>query len=206
MRKLVTICAVLGMVLAVSGVAQAALQTYSIVDYSAWQLDKNTGLTDHVSGTIIADPITGVIDSASFTITGTTSYTVASATFDSYYVHISPTQITVTSTNNNSPYGYGDLRLSGSPSGSPAFGIATLEWYTPQDPWIAGNNVIASYTGAVYNSSGKARGAEFGTSVLLYPPQAPSNEYPTWVVATVVPEPATMCLLGLGAFALRRKK
>ena len=123
------------------------------------------------SGTIMADPNTGLITSASFTITGATSYTVASATIDPYYVHISPTQITVDAYNPSNPLGYGNLRLTGTPSGTPAFDVATLQWYTSSDPWMAGNNTIAAYTGVVNNNSGKARGADFGTSVTLYPPR-----------------------------------
>ena len=182
--------------------AQSAIQTYSIVDYPAYQTDTKTGLTDHVSGTIIADWATGVISSASFSITGTTTYTVASASFAPYYIHISPTQITVSSTGNSSPYGYGDLRLTGTPTGSPAFEIATLEWYVPSDPWVDGNNTIAAYTGVVCNNTGKDRGAEFATSVTLYPPQHPSGDYPTWVVAVAVPEPSSLIALAAGLVSL----
>jgi hypothetical protein len=201
--------------LAIGSAAQATMLTYSIVDRPAYQADtKVSGQTDHVSGTILADPTTGVISSASFTITGATSYTVASATFDlnpyHYFVNISPTQITVTSmpVTGNNPYGYGSLCLKGAPSGSPAFDLASLNWYVPHDPWIAGDNTIAAYTGSVYNNSGKARGADFSESVLLYPVQQPPTPYPTWVVATVVPEPSSLLALSAGLAtiaALRRR-
>jgi hypothetical protein len=202
MKKLITICAVLGMVLAVSGVAQAALKAYSIVDYPAYQLDITTGLTDHVSGTIIADPITGVIDSASFTITGATSYTVASATIDPYFVHISETEITLTPNNPSNPLGYGNLRLSGSPES----GVnAVLQWYTPGDPWVAGSNNWAGYMGSVYYGK-KGFYADFASDHDATPFTNPTGSRDTMVVATIVPEPAMMCLLGLGGLALLKKR
>lgn len=63
MKKLITICAVVTMILVLSGVAQASMVTYYIVDYPAYQSDTKylpSVYTDHVSGTIIADPVTGV--------------------------------------------------------------------------------------------------------------------------------------------------
>jgi hypothetical protein len=145
MKKLITICAVLGMVLTVSGVAQAALQSYSIVDYPAWQLDTMTSLTDHVSGTIIADPTTGIIASASFTITGAISYTVASATISSAVnISITPTEIYLSQV---APDAFLDLKGSTGVSGSN--GTADLQWYTPANPWVVGTMDWAGYMGTV---------------------------------------------------------
>jgi PEP-CTERM motif len=195
MKKLITICAVVMMILVLSGVAQAALQTYSIVDYPAWQLDTMTGLTDHVSGTITADPTTGIIDSASFTITGaTSSYTVASATPTTpYYIVVTPTEITLSLA---APDGF--LKLSGSTGVSGINNTAMLSWYTPANPWVVGTNDWQGYTGQV-GSHGS--GPYFAGGPVL-----PDKSYYQWVVATAVPEPATMCLLGLGALSLIRRK
>ena len=178
----------------------ATMITYAIVDYPAYQVDTVTGLTDHVSGTITADPATGDIASASFTITGTTSYTVASATTDSNtFIHVTPTEITLTQNNPLNPLNYGNLRLSGSTGVSGANSTAVLDWYTPGDPWVVGSNNWPGYTGTV---GGHGSGPGFSSTGL--------GAYP-WVVATAVPEPGTLVLLatgglGLLAYAWRRRR
>ncbi len=178
MKRLTVAVAAIAL-LAIGWAAQATTQTYSIVDYPAYQLDGQTGLTDDVSGTITADPTTGVISSASFTITGgAQSYTVASATIDPYYVHITPTQITLTQTNPSNYYGFGDLRLSGSTGLSDPNSSAALEWYTPGNPWVPGSYNYAGYMGTV---GSKGSGPLFAAADGL------GNVYP-WVVATVVPD------------------
>ncbi|MGA2915708.1 MAG: hypothetical protein ABSE89_06750 [Sedimentisphaerales bacterium] len=197
MKKLVTICAVLTMVLAVSGVVQATMLTYAIVDHPAYQIDVHTGFVDSVSGTIIADPTTGIIDSASFTITGQTgSYTVANAIIDNpYYIHITPTQIYLTSSNPSNPYNYGSLGLRNRTDGGyPNVGVY---WYLLGE----GDNLswptlhYSEYNGW-YKLGKKDVIADFGEALGDSP----------WVVATVVPEPATICLLAFGAISLLRKK
>jgi hypothetical protein len=160
-------------------VPSATIQTYSIVDYPVSQIDTVTGLTDHISGTITADPTTGVIYSASFTITGATSYTVASAAIDPYFVHITPTQITLTQTNPSNPLGYGNLRLSGSTGVSGANNSAVVQWYVPGDPWVVGSYPYPSYMGTV---GSKGSGPLFAGGLGNSP----------WVVATATnycPEP-----------------
>ncbi len=185
------------LLLAVGPAAQAAMQTYSIVDYPAYQLDTMTGLSDDVSGTITADPMTGVISSASFTITGgTNSYTVVSATIAPYYVHVTSTQITLTQTNPSNSYNYGDLRLSGSTGASAPNNSAVLEWYTPGNPWVPGSNNFPGYTGTV---GSKGSGPLFASADGL------GTVYP-WVVATVVPEPTTIAILGAGLAGLLLRK
>jgi hypothetical protein len=167
---------------------ESANKTYSIVDYPDYQIDTVVSGVDHVSGTIIANPTTGVISSASFTITGATSYTVASATIDPYYVHISPTQITVDQTNPTNPLGYGNLRLSGS-TGDSRFNLAVLQWYVPGNPWMAGSFPYPAYKGTVFNNNApkgtKDYASDFASATV-------GTDYP-WVVATVVvPVPVTI--------------
>jgi len=196
MKRIVTTCAAVVTILAISGVTQANI--YSIVDYPAYQIDTKTSLIDHVSGTITADPTTGVISFASFTIAGATSYTVASATIDPYYVHITPTQITLTQTNPTNPLGYGNLRLSGLTGLSGSNSTAVLQWYTPGNPWVAGSNPWPGYTGTVGSK---------GSGPLWAAAGGLGTDYP-WVVATVVPVPAAVLLgmLGLGAAGLKLRK
>lgn len=198
------LAAVVVILLATCSMAQSAALTYSIVDYPLYQPDSNVaGRTDHVSGTIVADPTTGVISSATFTITGAASYTVAAATIDPYFVTITPTQILVTPYNPSNPLGYGNLRLSG----SPAVGIsAVLQWYTPGDPWIAGSNNWAGYMGTVYQ--GKTRYAEFSSDHDATPFTNPTGSRDTMIVATVVPEPSSLLALagGLGSLLILRRR
>jgi hypothetical protein len=175
MKKLITICAAVTTILVLGGAVQAAVQTYSIVDYPAGQIDTMTGLADHISGTITADTTTGVIYFASFTITGATSYTVASAAIDPYYVHITPTQIILTQTNPSNPLGYGNLRLSGSTGVSGANSSAVVQWYVPGNPWVVGSYPYTAYMGTV---GSKGSGPLFAGGLGDYP----------WVVATVIPE------------------
>ncbi len=183
--------------LAIGSAAQATMQAYSIVDYPALQTDTiATGRTDHVSGTITADWTTGVIGSASFTLMGATSYTVASAVIDPYFVHITPTQITLSQVNPSNPLGFGDLRLSGATQVS-GFN-AILEWYTPGDPWVEGSNPWPAYIGQVFQS--KNHPLDFAAGGL--------GAYP-WVIATAVPEPSSLVVLAGGLFAvigMRRRR
>jgi len=206
-KNMIAIGAVVAL-LFTSGMAEAAL-TYSIVDYPIYQTDTQTHLTDHVSGTIVADPGTGTIISASFTITGGgTSYTVASATVDpSFYVHISPTQITVTPSNPTNPLNFGNLRLSGVTGLSGSNSTAVLQWLTPGDPWIAGSMNWASYTGTVGNKgSGPLFTSDHGATPFTQGSANGSRD--TIIVANVVPIPAAVWLLGsglIGIVGLRRR-
>jgi hypothetical protein len=208
MKKVFLVTAFLVM-LAMSGTAQASLVNYSIVDYPTYQIDTMTHLADHVSGTIIADPTTGVIESASFTITagnGGASYTIASATIDPLlYVQITPTQILVTPNNPSNSLGYGNLRLSGSTGVSGNNSTAVLQWYTPGDPWIVGSNNWAGYTGTV---GGHGSGPLFASDHDATPFTNPAGSRDTMVVATATPIPAAVWLFGsglVGILGLRRK-
>jgi hypothetical protein len=192
MKKIIVICAVIGLMLAVSGVTQAAMQTYSIVDYPACQIDTATGNTIHVSGTIMADPTTNVLDSASFTIScGTDSYTASDVEVNPYInsnsiyaFSVTPTQIVLNET-------YGCIYLKGVNGGY----TESLQWYIPPDPWTPTFYPYRGYMG--FEGAGHGSGLGFGGDI--------GTVYP-WVVATVVPEPTTICLLGLGALSLIRRK
>jgi hypothetical protein len=198
MMKNVWLLAAVLALLAIGSAARATTQTYSIVDYPAYQLDTSTGQADHVSGTIIADPTTGVIGSATFTITGATSYTVASAstghpvTGPAYYIQVTPTQILVTPNNPSNPLGNGDLRLYGSTGVSGSNSSAVMQWYTPGDPWVVGSNNWAGYTGTVgSHGSGPLFSSSLWASSWGGPFPLAGGTRGTIVVATVVPaEPA----------------
>jgi hypothetical protein len=188
MKRLMIAVLSVAMIVSASN-AWADMLTYSIVDYPTLQIDTMTGLTDHVSGTITADPMTGLIGSASFTITGSTSYTVASATiFSAVNVSVSPTEITL-----SSAASYGFLDLKGSTGVSGANSSADLQWYTPADPWVVGTMDWAGYMGTV---GSKGSGPLFASGQV-----APEFTYYPWVVATVVPEPSTLVLFGIGAIS-----
>jgi hypothetical protein len=202
MRKLVL--AFVALLVALVGFAapvSAGPVTYSIVNYPAFQTDKYSGFVDSISGTIIADPTTGDIYSASFTITGQTgSYTVSNALVDpDYYVHITPTQIYLTSTDNPSnPYEYGYLGLRNRTDGGyPNVGVY---WYLlgadDQLEWPTFH--YSAYNGW-YSPAKKSFVADFGTPLGGSP----------WVVATAVPDGGTtVALLGgvlIGIGVLRRK-
>jgi hypothetical protein len=216
MKKLAVVMAAI-VLLAIGTAAQAAVKTYSIVDYPAYQTDTKYPLfTDHVSGIIKADPTTGIIDSASFTITagnGGASYTVATAytghpvTGPAYYIHVTPTQILVTPYGNSNSWGYGDLRLYGSTGVSGSNSSAVLEWYTPGDPWVDGSNNWAGYTGAV---GSKGSGPLFASDHAATPFYNPNGSRDSMVVAIAVPEPSSMvallAMLSPIGLVFRRKK
>jgi hypothetical protein len=176
-------------VMASASNAWASIITYAIVDYPTYQVDTVTGLVDHVSGTITADPTTGALLSASFTITGATSYTVASATINaSVNVSVTPTEIILTQA---APYGFLDLKGSTGVSG--ANSTADLQWYTPANPWVVGTMDWAGYMGTV---GSKGSGPLFASGQV-----APEFTFYPWVVATVVPEPGALALLSLAGLA-----
>lgn len=189
--KLLTSMVVL---LTVMGGAQAAMQNYYIVDYPAYQVDTVTGVTDQVSGTIVADPDTGVISSASFTLTGASgSYTIVSAIIDpDVYVHVSPTQITVDRNNPGNPLGYGYLGLRSSSPTTYPFG--QLYWYLMGDPWVPGSMNYDAYHGEY--KTGK-------TTVLV---NFNAGTLGNSMVIAVVPEPATLGLLVWGVLCLARRR
>ncbi len=194
MKRFVTICSAISMICVISSAVQAGLQTYYIVDYPAYQVDSVTGVTDHVSGTILADPDTGAISSASFTLTGASgSYTIASAVIDpDVYVHISPTQITVDRNNPTNPLGFGYLGLrSSSPT---TFPFGQLYWYLMGDPWVPGSMNYDIYHGE-YKTNKTTLLINFGSGTIG-----------DSMVIAEVPEPATMILLGLGGLFLRKRR
>jgi hypothetical protein len=193
MKRVMTILLVIAAIMAIDSAVQAGLKTYYIVDYPAYQMDGVTGVTDHVSGTILADPDTGVISSASFTLTGASgSYTIDPAVIDpTVYVHISPTQITIDRNNPDNEYGFGYLRLYSQGSGYPS---ASLYWYLMGDPWVPGSFNYDLYHGE-YKTDKKTLLVNFGSGTIG-----------DSMVIAQVPEPATMLLLGLGGLLLRKRR
>jgi len=192
MKRVITILLVIAAIIAIDSTVQAGLKTYYIVDYPAYQMDGVTGVTDHVSGTILADPDTGVISSASFTLTGASgSYTIDPAVIDSrVYVHISPTQITIDRNNPDNDLGFGSLILRSEGSGFPS---AVLQWYLMGDPWVPGSFNYDWYYGE-YKTDKKTLLVNFG-----------SGTVGDSMVIAQVPEPATMLLLGLGGLLVRKR-
>jgi hypothetical protein len=192
--------------------AWAVALTYAIVDYPIHQTDINTGLTDHVSGTITADPtqpIGSQLLSATLTVQASngTNYVGTNVSFmTNARVTITDTQILITEPTVPVPTADdgsgGFLGLTGNFGGS-TNNYVSVQWMS--EVRAGGGAYAMGYLGNASVGHG-ATYASWGDPALSYTYTTPTaggglmSAYP--VVIAEVPEPSTLVLLGIGAVSL----
>ncbi len=216
-RTLITVVALLSALTAIvmlSGVVQAAPIAYSIVNYPLSEMDQITsGQQDTLSGTIIADPSQpdgSNILSATFTLsqpgTGksyTSSFDNTTAVSYSYLFYGLTAQVTASAITVSDGLYFPDnawtdgamLELDGvdTATGCPMFMLF--------------NQCAPQFEGYVWHSwDDETQVLDFGCPMMTpyNPPGTTDIEHQvsTWVIATPVPEPSTLVLLGIGAISL----
>jgi hypothetical protein len=177
--------------------AWAEIITYNISSYPAAQVDQSTGLSDYVSGTIVANTSTGSISIPQLSITDNgNTYNIAVSLVSDNGLTITPTGLSLSA---QIPASY---LLANGVDGQGDKAAILWQWFTPN---------LAIY------------GATLGSNQLFADlPVNPSTEpgaFPgngSWIIATVqpqtVPEPSALHLLFsalpalAGVVCLRRRR